>query len=49
MTYVQTIGKVEIWHDTTADEYYVYGVTVGGDPRIAPSLAMAREIAAGGK
>ena len=29
-------------------EYYLYGVTVGGDPRVLPSEAMAREIAAAG-
>lgn len=28
---------------------FVYGVTVLGDPRICPSLGMAREIAGGGK
>ena len=27
-------------------DFYVYGVTVGGDPRVVPSLGMAREIAA---
>lgn len=38
-------GKFEIWHDVRADEYYVYGVYLSGDPRVVPSLAMAREIA----
>jgi hypothetical protein len=39
-------GKVEIWHDVAADEYYVLGVTVGGDARVCPSLGMAYEVAA---
>jgi hypothetical protein len=41
-------GPIEIW--TVAEswgvEYYVYGVTIGGDPRVCPSLGMAREVAA---
>lgn len=27
-------------------EYYVYGVTLNGDPRICPSEGMAREVMA---
>jgi len=27
-------------------DYYVYGLTEGGDPRICPSLGMAYEVAA---
>ena len=46
MKLIEKRGRIEIWHDTKADEYYVYGVTVGGDPRIVPSLGMAREVAA---
>lgn len=42
---VERIGSVEIWQ--VADEWYVYGVTESGDPRVTPSLGMAREIAAG--
>lgn len=36
---------IEIWQ--VGDEFFVYGVTRGGDPIICPSLGMAREIAAG--
>lgn len=41
-------GPIEIWEITEAygTEYYVYGVMESGDPRICPSLGMAREIAA---
>jgi hypothetical protein len=28
------------------DEFFLYGVTASGDPRILPSLGMAREVAA---
>jgi hypothetical protein len=27
-------------------EFYLYGVTQGGDPRVLPSIGMARELAA---
>lgn len=37
-------GKIEIWQ--VDDEFYVYGVTVGGDPIVCPSIGMAREVAA---
>jgi hypothetical protein len=37
-------GKVEIW--AVDNEFYVYGVTVGGDPIVCPSLGMAHEVAA---
>jgi hypothetical protein len=37
-------GSIEIW--MAGAEYYVYGVTVGGDPISCPSLGMAYEIAA---
>jgi hypothetical protein len=41
-------GTVEIWAVTEAwgVDYYVYGVTRSGDPKVCPSLGMAREIAA---
>jgi hypothetical protein len=39
-------GEVEIWHDASVDEYYVYGVNESGDPRVCPSEEMAREVAA---
>lgn len=45
MRIIEKRGQIEIWHDPKIDEYYVYGVTVGGDPRVVPSLGMAREIA----
>ena len=28
------------------DEFFLYGVTASGDPRVLPSLGMAREAAA---
>lgn len=39
-------GDVEIWAVTEVHgtDYYVYGVT--RDPRVCPSLSMAREVAA---
>lgn len=42
---IEKHGNIEIWHDTHADKYYVYGVTMSGDPRIAPSIGMARAFA----
>lgn len=36
-------GK-EIWQ--VGQEYFVYGVTVGGDPIVCPSIGMAYEVAA---
>lgn len=42
---VAKFGKVEIWE--MDGEFYVYGVTTGGDPRVCPSLGMAHEVAAG--
>ena len=41
---IEKRGRIEIWQ--VGDEYFVYGVTSGGDPRVCPSLGMAREIAA---
>ena len=28
------------------DEFFLYGVTASGDPRVLPSIGMAREVAA---
>lgn len=42
---IAKFGKVEIWE--MDGEFYVYGVTMGGDPRVCPSLGMAYEVAAG--
>ena len=41
-------GSIEIWSVTEqwGTDYYVYGVTVGGDPHVCPSLGMAYEVAA---
>lgn len=41
-------GPIEIWQVRASYgfDYYVYGVTVGGDPRICPSVGMAYEVAA---
>lgn len=47
MRLIEKRGQVEIWHDAEMDEFYVYGLTRSGDPRVVPSLGMAREIAAG--
>ena len=44
MRLIERRGHIEIWQ--VGNEFFVYGVTVGGDPCIVPSLAMAREIAA---
>jgi hypothetical protein len=30
----------------TGDEFFLYGVTASADPRVLPSLGMAREVAA---
>ncbi len=47
MKLIEKRGRVEIWHDTQADEFYVYGVMQSGDPRVVPSLDMARAVSAG--
>jgi len=44
MELIERIGRIEIW--AVDGEFYVYGVTQSGDPRVCPSLGMAREIAA---
>lgn len=42
-------GRVEIWQvrETYGFDFYVYGITKNGDPRVCPSEGMARELAAG--
>jgi hypothetical protein len=42
---IEKYGRIEIW--LMAGEYYVYGITNSGDPRVCPSIGMARELAAG--
>ncbi|MEH2476219.1 hypothetical protein V1281_002611 [Nitrobacteraceae bacterium AZCC 2161] len=37
-------GPIEIW--SVDGEFYVYGVTNSGDPRVCPSMGMAMEVAA---
>lgn len=44
MRLIEKRGSIEIWISRDG-EFYVYGVTVSGDPRVVPSLGMAREIA----
>lgn len=48
MRLIYKSGPVEIWEVTEqhGSDFYVYGVTIGGDPIICPSLGMAREVAA---
>ena len=44
MTLIFKQGKIEIWQ--VGREYFVYGITVGGDPIACPSIGMAYEVAA---
>ena len=44
MKLIEKYGNIEIW--LVDGEYYVYGVTLSGDPRVCPSLGLAREVAA---
>ena len=46
--FIETTNGCEIYEvsETYGSDFYIYGATVGGDARIAPSLGMAREIAA---
>jgi hypothetical protein len=46
MTLIFKHGKFEIWQvrETYGFDYYVYGVTESGDPRVCPSDGMAREL-----
>ena len=48
MRLIYRSGRIEIWEITESYglEYYVYGVTVGGDPIACPSIGMAHEVAA---
>ena len=48
MKLIEKRGKIEIWavEQKWGTDYYVYGVTQNGDPRVCPSLGMAREVAA---
>lgn len=41
-------GNIEIWAviESYGVDYYVYGVTASGDPRVCPSIGMAYEVAA---
>lgn len=45
MELILKTDRAEVW--LIDGEYYVYGVTLGGDPRVCHSEGMAREIAAG--
>jgi len=47
MRLIMRRGKIEIYEITESYgvEFYVYGVTNNGDPKICPSLGMAMEIA----
>ncbi len=49
--FIETTNGCTIYEvrEPYGSDFYVYGVTVGGDPRVAPSLGMAREIAAGAR
>jgi len=48
MALLYKLGNVEIWSvpEVWGVDYYVYGITVSGDPVVCPSLGMARERAA---
>jgi hypothetical protein len=41
-------GAIEIWsvNEPWGTDFYVYGVTNSGDPRVCPSIGMAYEVAA---
>lgn len=47
MKLIEKRGAIEIWEvaEPWGSDFYVYGVT--RDPRVCPSLGMAREVAAG--
>lgn len=47
MKLIERTSRYEIWYFAADDEYAVYGVYNSGDPRICPSIGMAREVAAG--
>lgn len=48
MRLIEKHGQIEIWEVMMpyGPDYYVYGVTLSGDPVVCPSLDMAREKAA---
>jgi hypothetical protein len=41
-------SAIEIWSvpESWGTDFYVYGVTASGDPRVCPSIGMAQEVAA---
>ena len=43
MQLIEKHGNIEIWE--VDGEYFVYGLYSSGDPRVCPSLGMAREVA----
>lgn len=47
MKLIRKVGQVEIWEvvERYGSDFYVYGLTASGDPRVVPSLGMAMEIA----
>ncbi|WP_159953193.1 hypothetical protein [Rhizobium sp. 18065] len=49
MRLIEKNERYEIWEvrEDWGFDYIVYGVYNSGDPRVCPSLAMAREVAAG--
>jgi hypothetical protein len=48
MKLIHKRGQIEIWaiQQSHGTDFYVYGITQNGDPRICPSLGMALEVAA---
>lgn len=46
MRLIEKTARYEIWHFVEDDEFAVYGVYLSGDPRVCPSLEMARAVAA---
>ncbi len=48
MRQIYSSGGIEIWEvsEPYGVEYFIYGVTAGGDPIVCPSIGMAREVAA---
>lgn len=47
MVLIERIGRAEIWvaREAHGIDYWVYGVTA--DPRVCPSIGLARSFAAG--
>jgi hypothetical protein len=48
MRLIEKTASYEIWavRESYGDDFYVYSAR-GGDPRVCPSIGMAREVAAG--